>query len=380
MSEKKDENEMFKCYQCGLCKGMCPIFELSRKESKSPRGMMALCQSVATGTIAPSKKFIEIFFDCTMCKGCTILCSMGLDIPNIIGNMRSNLVETGVINGKVKQTLESLMKYHNPIGLHPTKRVEWAEKLNVKMFPSVERSHILFFVGCLSAYHLRAQEIAKSLVSIFNKIDTNFATLGNEEWCCGDSALRLGEKGLFEEIAEHNISLFRNFAVEKIVTLSPHCFYTFKTVKPYSSFDFHVQHYIQFIADAINNGKLKFSKTLKKKVTYHDPCFLGRYSGIYDVPRKILESVNGLELIEMKRTKEQSFCCGGGGGRFWIEDSAFKERPSINRVMEALDTGADIIATACPFCVVNLEDAVKTLDAEDNIAVKDISELLLEVL
>lgn len=359
---------------------MCPIFELSGKESKSPRGMMSLCQSVATGRIVPSKKFAEIFFDCTMCRGCTILCSMGLDIPNIIETLRSNLVETGIITRKVKQTLESLMNYHNPIGLHPTKKIELTEKLNVKMFPLVKRSQILFFVCCLSAYHLRAQEIAKSLVSIFNKIGVDFATLGNEEWCCGDSALRLGEKGLFEDLAEHNISLFRNFAAEKIVTLSPHCFYTFKTEKPYSIFDFHVQHYTQFIYDTINNGKFKFSKTLKKKITYHDPCFLGRYSGLYDVPRKILESINGLELIEMKRAKEQSFCCGGGGGRFWIEDSAFKERASVNRVKEALDTGADIIATACPFCVVNLEDAVKTLDAEDDIAVKDISELLLEVL
>jgi Fe-S oxidoreductase len=380
MSAKKDENEIFRCYQCGLCKGICPIFELSGKEPMSPRGMMALCQSVATGRIAPSKKFAEIFFDCTMCRGCTILCSMGLDIPNIIENMRSNLVDTGVITGKVKQTLENLMKYHNPIGLHPTKRDKWTEKINFKKFTSVERSQVLLFVCCLSAYHLRAQEIAKSVASIFNRIGTNFATLGNEEWCCGDSALRLGEKGLFEDLAEHNISLFKNFAAKKIVTLSPHCFYIFKTEKPYINFDFNVQHYTQFIADNINNGQLKFSKTLKKKVTYHDPCFLGRYSGIYDAPRKILESINGLELIEMKRTKEQSFCCGGGGGRFWIEDSAFNERPSVNVVKEALDSGADIIATACPFCVVNLEDAVKTLDAERNIAVRDISELLLEVL
>lgn len=192
--------------------------------------------------------------------------------------------------------------------------------------------------------------------------------------------LRLGEKGLFEELAEHNISMFKKFDAERIVTLSPHCYNTFKNDKPYSDSKPNVQHYTQFLAEAIENGKIELSKTVKKKVAYHDPCFLGKRNDVFDAPRRILQSINGVELIEMRRNKQGSFCCGGGAGRVWTEDALPEKRPSTNRLQEALDLNANTVAVACPYCVTTLEDAVKVLDVENRIAVKDILEIIKEAM
>jgi len=218
------------------------------------------------------------------------------------------------------------------------------------------------------------------MVSLFNDLGVDFATLGTEEWCCGDHqrALRLGEKGLFETLAEHNISMFEKFDADRIVTLSPHCYNTFKNDKPYSDSGLHVQHYTQFVAETIEHGKLGLSKAVDKRVAYHDPCFLGKRNEVFDAPRKILESINGLGLVEMKRTRENSFCYGGVAGRVWTEEATPEKRPCVNRVREVLELDIEVIATACPFCVTTLEDAVKVLDVEDKIVVRDILELLKE--
>lgn len=190
--------------------------------------------------------------------------------------------------------------------------------------------------------------------------------------------LRLGEKGLFEELADHNISIFKKFDAEKIVTLSPHCYNTFKNDKPYSDAKLNVQHYTQFLAEAVEKGKISFTKTLDKKIAYHDPCFLGKRNEIFDAPRKILQSLCGPKLIEMKRTKQSSFCCGGGAGRVWTEEALPEKRPSNNRLQEALSLGAETVAVACPYCVTTLEDAAKVLDVENKIFIKDILELVKE--
>jgi Fe-S oxidoreductase len=211
-------------------------------------------------------------------------------------------------------------------------------------------------------------------------MNVSFATLGSEEWCCGDHMLRLGEKGLFEELAEHNISMFKRFEAEKIVTLSPHCYNTFKNDKPYSDAGLKVQHYTQFLAESIRDGSLKLSKPVKKKIAYHDPCFLGKRNDVFDAPRQILQSIEGIELVEMQRTKQSSFCCGGGAGRVWTEDALPEKRPSTNRLQEALSLKVNTVAVSCPYCVTTLEDAVKVLDAESKISIKDILELVEEAL
>jgi Fe-S oxidoreductase len=185
---------------------------------------------------------------------------------------------------------------------------------------------------------------------------------------------------LFESLAEHNVGAFKSFDANKIVVLSPHCYNTFKNDKPYADAKLPVQHYTQFLAEAIKQGKIKPTKTVKKRVTYHDPCFLGKRNDVYEPPRQILQAIPGIELVEMKRSRLNSFCCGGGAGRVWTEDAPCEKRPSTNRVNEALATGAQVIATACPYCITTLEDAIKVLDVENKIQVRDVLELLKEAL
>jgi succinate dehydrogenase/fumarate reductase iron-sulfur protein len=370
------------CTKCSICYSACPaaIDEKFLGPSSLTTNYRFITDSRDGGFDERLKPMADNVWLCTSCNSCTMFCPKLVNCSNTVVNDRSLMVETGVIPRTVKDILESAFKYHNPMGMHPSKRMKWTKDLKIKTFPTTAKADILYFVCCLTAYDPRNQEIARSMASLFGNLGVDFATLGIEEWCCGDHILRLGEKGLFETLAEHNLSIFEKFDAERIVTLSPHCYNTFKNDKPYSDAKLDVQHYSQFVAEVIEQGKLKLPKAVKKRVAYHDPCFLGKRNDIYDAPRQILESINGLELVEMKRTKENSFCCGGGAGRTWTEDATPEKRPCVNRLREALELGVDVIATACPFCIVTLEDAVKVLDVENKIAVKDTLELLKEAI
>jgi len=370
------------CTKCSICYSACPavIDEKFLGPSTYATNYRFITDSRDEGLNERLKVMADNVWLCTSCNSCTLFCPKEVDSSFSIINERSLMVETGVIPRTVMDVLTSTFKYHNPMGTHSSKRMGWAENLKLKTFPTTSKADILYFVCCQTAYDPRSQEVARAMVLLLDNLGVDFATLGTEEWCCGDHQLRLGEKGLFETLAEHNISLFKKFDADSIVTISPHCYNTFKNDKPYSDADLHVQHYTQFVAEAINNSKLELPKTIDKRVTYHDPCFLGKRNEIYDAPRHILESINGLEFTEMNRTKENSFCCGGGAGRVWTEDATPEKRPSINRIREALDLNVEVMATACPFCVATLEDAVKVLDVEDKIVVRDILELLKEAI
>ncbi|MDH7477932.1 MAG: succinate dehydrogenase iron-sulfur subunit [Candidatus Bathyarchaeota archaeon] len=368
------------CTKCSICYSACPaaIDQKFLGPSTLTANYRFIADSRDEGLEERLKPMADNVWLCTSCNSCTLFCPKLVNCSNAIVDNRSLLVESGVIPRTVKDVLESVIKYHNPMGTHQSKRMEWAKGLNVKTFPDVAKSDVLYFVCCSAAYDMRNQEMAKAMAWMMDKMGIEYATLGSEEWCCGDHILRLGEKGLFEELAVHNIDFFKKFNAEKIVVLSPHCYNTFKNDQPYKDAGLNVQHYTEVLAEAINKGKLKLSKTIKKRVTYHDPCFLGKRNNIYDAPRQILQSINGLELVEMKRSRQNSFCCGGGAGRVWTEEAVPEKRPSVERLKEALALGVEVIATACPFCVTTLEDAVKVLDVEGKIVVKDILELLRE--
>jgi len=368
------------CTKCSICYSVCPasIDEKFLGPSTLATNYRFISDSRDEGIDERLKAMADNVWLCTSCHSCTMFCPKTVDSSSSIVDERSLMVETGVVPRTVKDVLTSVVRYHNPMGVHPNKRMDWSKDLKIRTFPTTVKADVLYFVCCLTAYDPRNQEIARSMASIFNNLGVDFATLGAEEWCCGDHILRLGEKGLFETLAEHNASMFEKLDAERIVALSPHCYNTFKNDKPYSDAKLHVQHYTRFVAEKIEQGELKLSKAVKKRVTYHDPCFLGKRNEIYDAPRRVLKSISGLELVEMKRTRENSFCCGGGAGRTWTEDATPEKRPCVSRVREALELGVEVIATACPFCVTTLEDAVKVLDVEDKIAVKDILELLKE--
>jgi len=370
------------CTKCSLCFASCPaaIDTGFLGPSSLTTNYRFIVDSRDDGLSERLKTASETIWLCTSCSSCTLSCPKEIDCSTMLDNERSLIVEEGLVPRTAKDVLTSAFKYHNPLRMSPGKRTEWSKGLEIKELPVVGKTSVLYFVCCSPSYDARNQEISMSIAQILRKMNVDFAILGNEEWCCGDHILRLGEKGLFEVLAEHNASLFKKYDFDTIVTISPHCYHTFKNDKPYTDMDLNIQHYTQFIADAIENKRLRPVKAIKKKVTYHDPCFLGKRSSIYDEPREILKSIPGLELIEMGRSRENSFCCGGGAGRVWTEEATPEKRPCVNRAKEALELGVEVIATACPFCITTLEDAVKVLDVEDKIVVRDISELLREAL
>lgn len=335
-----------------------------------------MAKAILGGQLKHSFTLANRIYSCTLCSLCKTICPPKVDMPAIVQSLRSDLVEQGFVPKRLQDVLVSIHRNGNPWGEPVERRSKWRENLDVKNIAEGDKAGILLFLGCTSSYDSRNQLVSKSIVEILNESEVDFGTLGNEEKCCGDPALRIGERGLFEELAKENLESFGRYHVNKIVTICPHCYHTFKNDYPQK---IQVQHYAQFLAELIDQGKLTFSKNLNEKVIYHDSCFLGRHNSVYEEPRKVLEAIPGLSLLEMPRNRENSFCCGGGGGRTWIEEAG-PNRPSSKRIEEAIGLRFDIIATSCPYCLLSLEDAIKVIDMEDKIKVKDISEIVKEAL
>jgi Fe-S oxidoreductase len=289
--------------------------------------------------------------------------------------MRSVLVEDGQVPPKIRDVLKSISIRGNPWNIGQEKRSEWAEGLGIK---SIADAEILYYVCCTAAFDPRLQKIARALAKAFRQAGLNFGTLGNDEVCCGNEIRRMGDIWSFDALKEMNLEMFRQFPIKQIITTSPHCYNTFKN--EYKELTIDVKHYTQVISELIKKKKLTFSKKFEKTVTYHDPCFLGKQNQIFDEPRSILTSIPSLNFIEMDRARERALCCEGGGGRMWIEAFEAKERTASIRVREAVDIGAEVLATACPFCLLTLEDAVKSGGFEDKIQVLDIMEIVNQVI
>lgn len=371
------------CLECLCCVSVCPVLELDH--FAGPAAMLKLTNVAfdpRDQSDRPSSALSEGVYSCTTCKHCNEVCPMDLDIPTrAIELVRALIVERGLIKAPLlRKTFESTYKYGNPWEQPANKRSDWTKGLEVRTIQNNPKAEILYFVGCTPSYDARCQEVAKSMVTIFNKAKVNYGIMGDEEKCCGSPMLTLGENGLFEVLSEEMTRDFGKYNIQKIVTTCPHGYHAFVNDYTINKEKIKVQHYTQFILELIEQGKLHFSKKINKVVTYHDPCYLGRHNNIYDAPRKILEAIPGLSLVEMERTRENSFCCGGGGGRIWIEEAPAEERPSVNRAREAASVNPDILATACPLCLINFVDAVKVIGKEEKIQVKDIAELVKEAM
>jgi Fe-S oxidoreductase len=317
-------------------------------------------------------------WDCTTCQTCTIRWPRGLKPHEVIMAIRSLLVEEGNIPKTMIDALEGVYKHGNPWGRARSKRSEWSEGLEIKDLSKGEKAEILYFACCATAYDPRVQEVGRSMVKAFKAAKVDFGFLGNEETCCGSEVRRMGETGLFEMLVEDNMKLFQDRGVTQIVTTSPHCFNTFKN--EYKNDTIGVQHYSQYAAELIKTGKLTLSHEVNKKVAYHDPCYLGKQNKIFDEPRYVIQSLPGVTFMEFDRNRERSLCCEGGGGRMFVEASGEGERTAAVRIMDAGEMGVDVIATACPFCLLNLEDAVKTTGNEGKVVIRDIMELVSEAI
>jgi Fe-S oxidoreductase len=289
------------------------------------------------GEIEWSEHLAEILYTCTTCKNCTEQCPMkfAADIVDWIVGARSDMVEKGKIPPRVSRFFEAIHGYGNPFKQLRSDRGAWAN--GTKKYGTGDE--YLLYIGCLGSYDENGQKMARDLVHILNASGVSFGILGEEEECCGNEVHMLGEAGLFENLMEKNSRKFKELGVGKVITLCPHGYNTMKNMYPASGVNFEIYHYTQVVNDLIERNKIKSSQA-EAKVTYHDPCFLGRYNSIYDEPRHILQSVPGIELVEMERNRRDAFCCGGGSGNFVTDLLAGSaDSPARIRAREAYETG-----------------------------------------
>lgn len=377
------------CINCRFCLPACPLFEITTGDiSNGASGITrSLYYAVKWGETDREvlNELRDILYSCMTCRNCEMACknlSTGTKLVGAIEKGRELLIEKMIgPMPEQKKALISLQLYGNPNNILPSERKAWLTNLNLPTFST--ETEILLYIGCTAPYDLEAQDMGMKLVQLLKKAEVRCGIF-EDEICCGRPALEMGEMGeggLFEVICEKNVEQFQSLGVKHIVTLSPHCFDTFLNRYPKEVMQkIKVQHYSQFLADLIDQGQLILGTRIEKKVTYHDPCYLGRYNDVYDEPRRLLKSIPGLELEELSRAKADSLCCGGGGGRMWADFDAEVDRLANIRVKEALESGAEIIVTACPWCQINMVEGVKSVSVEDSMKAIGLAELCVQAL
>ena len=353
------------CYQCGTCTAVCPMNVPLRR----------LLRDAQLGLKDASSGSTDLWH-CATCRLCELACPRGVRVTDLIHALRVVGFEDRKAPPKLEEALWGVYEEGNPWGGKKAERAKWAEGLPRR--EPKRATKLVLYTGCAASFDPRLQRIARSVAEILDGVGADFQILGEKENCCGDVVYQVGEEGFLEELVTGNIKQFKE-AGETVVTVSPHCYNMFESVYPKYGEMVPAVHYTQLLADMIDRGTLKPAGLSgeSRKVTYHDPCYLGRFHGIYEEPRKVLESIPGIELVEMRENKGNSTCCGGGGGLMWTEFDG--ERPSRMRVSQASETGATVMATSCPYCVLNFEDAVKT-EGVRQLSVSDVAEILQEML
>ncbi|MBW2049409.1 MAG: (Fe-S)-binding protein [Deltaproteobacteria bacterium] len=375
-----------RCFRCGYCKFTgdytdfnCPTYRKFRFETYSPGGRMWLIRAWLNQEIENSDRFQEILFSCATCANCVEHCvfTFSDDLVNIFISAREEMVGKGIIPPPVRDYFKNITISGNPYKEPAADRGRWAEGIPVETYTDQE---YLFYVGCAGSYDERAKKIARAVCGLLLKAGVSMGILGERELCDGNEVRSLGEAGLFELLAGRNVEMFKELGIKKIVTLDPHAFNVFKNDYPDLGGEFEVYHYTQILWSLIQAGRVPLEGS-GLKVTFHDPCYLGRHNGEYRAPRDILKAVPGLGLTEMERNRENAFCCGGGGGNFFTDIlGGGEDSPARIRVRDALDTGAETVAVACPQCARMLGDAVNAEGLEDRLVVRDIAEILMDCL
>ncbi|MCX6005597.1 MAG: (Fe-S)-binding protein, partial [Chloroflexi bacterium] len=319
-------------------------------------------------------------WSCTTCRACQDVCPVFIEHIDKIIDMRRHLV---LDLAKIPETGEAILKCIEARG-HSCKgttltRTDWTTGLDIKQLSEDSNVEYVFFAGCAASLEERSTKIAIATAKILKTAGTSFGILGAQEMCCGEPARRLGNEYLFQTLAAQNVEQFKSYNAKKIITICPHCFNTLKNEYPQFDGNFEVIHHSSFISKLIDEGKIKPSILKENKITYHDSCYLGRHNDIYDPQRHVLRSISKLPIVEMERSKNNGFCCGAGGGRFWMEERIGK-RISETRIDQVMETGADIVASACPYCVQMFTDAIKAKGAEETLKAFDIAELVAESL
>ncbi|HSG43518.1 MAG TPA: (Fe-S)-binding protein [Anaerolineales bacterium] len=361
------------CYQCAKCVAVCPVDVVG---NYGPRKLYRYAQTGLDLSESP-----ELWL-CTTCANCLRVCPKEVNMVNIMPATREQAILDGkFVPNELQQAFESTAKSGNPLGQPQRKRDKWIKDAGVEVpiMKDLDRKvDVLWYVGSYPSYHPRGIDAASAAARIFTALGIDFAILGKEEKDDADSQRLAGEKGLFEMMTEQNIETFNKYEWDELVVTGPHELNAFKNVYPKYGFDRPVVHYTTFLVRYLDQLKPLLKHPVNKKVTYHDPCYLGRHNGEYEAPRQLLEAIPGVELVEMDRNRQNGYCCGGGGGGMWMDSFTAKHttmRLSEKRAMEAASTGANVLAVACPFEVSRFEDAVKSTGNE-HVGVLDILELI----
>ncbi len=358
------------CYQCGKCDVVCPW---NRVRDFSMRRL------IREATFGLTEVEGEDIWRCTTCGTCPAHCPRGVGQIEIGTALRRVGAEYGVFPASaraVRGVRGSLTTEGNPLNEERQQRAAWAEGLEVPAF--AEGMAYLYFVGCYYCYDPRLKKVAAATARLLDAAGVDFGILGTAESCCGESIRKTGGEEVFRALARENIKTFIDAGVQRILVSSPHCYETFTKEYPEFRVDFEVVHISQLLAELIAAGRLVPSGRFAKRVAYHDPCYLGRHNGIYDEPRSILQAIDGLELVELADAREDSLCCGGGGGRIWM-DTPREERFADLRLQQAAAAGAEVLATACPYCITNFEDSRLNLEGLQDLEIMDVTEILQQV-
>lgn len=400
----KDLLDFYSCTECGRCQASCPAHAtgkaLNPKQvihvgklnllANGPPVMVGRSDSLASavpdaptvwpliGGAGPSVS-PDAIWACTTCGACMNVCPVFIEhVPKLIAMRRHLVMENAEFPPELTNLFENTEQRFNPWGIAPGERVKWAREHEVRVLADDTKVDYLFFVGCSGALDFRSRQTSLALATLFNQAGLSWGILGTREKCCGDPLRRLGNEYVFDTLARENVQLFKRHGIRQVVTFCPHCFNTLKNDYAQFGADFEVVHHTQLIADLIRQGRLRLSGRAEGRIVFHDSCYLGRYNGVFEEPREVLAAASGgAPPLEMPRCRQNSFCCGAGGGRMWMDED-IGQGIYLERTREALALNPSVISVACPYCMTMFEDGLRDEDATGRVKVKDVAEIVVE--
>jgi Fe-S oxidoreductase/nitrate reductase gamma subunit len=383
------------CTACGRCQARCPAYNSGKPLSPKQvildlrNHMHELAKTPVAGTGQEGAEHREMVGDvildetlwaCTTCGACVQECPVMIEHIDTIVDMRRHLVMNEArMPETVEQVLRSIEQRSHPWRGTPYTRTSWMEGLEIPILSGKGGAEYVFWVGCTGALMDRNIKVTQAMATILKAAGVDFAVLGEEEVCTGDPARRLGNEYLFQMLAQRNIETLQRYGVKKILTQCPHCFNTLLNEYPQFGGAFEVIHHTQFVEQLLREGKLQLTKPITQTITYHDSCYLGRHNGIYQAPRDILDRIPGVKSVEMEHNRERGLCCGAGGGHAWMDENS-PRKVNFMRTEEAVQAKADVIGSACPFCLQMFEDGIRGVHAEESLAVQDLAEIVAKAL